>query len=87
MRTVSENIVAYNNAPGSIVAAQNGVIKQITASKGTIVCQIGQQINKGDVLISGYTNCGIVLRAGSAAGEIYARTLHKVTVAAPLDWE
>lgn len=81
-RTITENISSYSVAPGSIVAAQNGVIKQITASKGTIVCQIGQQINKGEVLISGVNACGDILLLTRAEGEVFADTNHELTLKA-----
>ena len=83
----TEEAMPHEPMISSMVAARDGIIASCTATRGSLLCSPGQAVSAGDVLISGYTNCGIVLRAGSAAGEIYARTLHKVTVAAPLDWE
>ena len=66
----------------SIVAAKDGVIESCTALEGNLVCQIGQAVKEGDVLISGYTDLGFCIRACRAEGEIYARTRHKMTVTA-----
>lgn len=58
----------------SIVAAQDGVIREMTVLRGNALCGTGQAVKKGQVLISGYTDCGICIRASGAAGEIFAET-------------
>ncbi len=65
---------------GSIVSSRDGVITKITATKGNTVCSIGQAVRKGQVLISGYTDCGISIRGEIAEGEIYALTHRNLTV-------
>ena len=58
----------------SLVAARDGVIQECTVTKGTAVCRLGQAVRAGQVLISGYTDCGLTLRAGRAEGEVFALT-------------
>ena len=52
----------------SIVAMRDGVISQLTVTKGNPVCKVGQAVKAGQVLISGYTDCGICIRASHAGG-------------------
>ncbi len=68
----------------SIVAARDGVIAQCTVTRGNPVCKIGQAVKAGEVLISGYTDCGISIQATRAEGEVYALTKRDLTVVAPL---
>jgi len=67
----------------SIVAGCDGVISEITVLDGTALCQVGTPVNEGDVLISGYTDCGLKIRAGMAKGEAYAYTLRHVDALLP----
>ena len=64
----------------SIVAACDGVVLSCTATKGNLLCKPGQAVKAGQTLISGYTDCGLSLRATQAAGEIYARTQRELSV-------
>jgi len=70
-------------AVSSIVARRDGVIVSCTGTKGNVLCKPGQAVKQGDVLISGYTDCGISIRAEQAQGDIYAQTMHTLTVFAP----
>ena len=76
--TVRERNIPQTQAPSqgvsSIVADRDGVILSCTATSGSLRCQVGQQVQKGEVLISGYTDCGIAIRASAAKGEIIAQT-------------
>ena len=69
-----------NNQICSIVAAKDGIVESCTATSGNMLCQVGQAVKAGDVLISAYTDCGICIRASRADGEIYASTREKVDV-------
>ena len=62
----------------SIVAVRDGVILSLTATSGNPVCQVGSAVKEGQVLISGYTDCGICIQATRAEGEIFAQTSRKV---------
>ncbi len=70
----------------SIVAATDGVIRSCTATKGNLVCKPGQAVKAGQVLVSGYTDCGISIRATRAEGEIFAETMRSITVIAPTNY-
>lgn len=66
----------------SIVATRDGIIHEMTVTRGTAVCQVGQAVKKGQLLVSGYTDCGIFVKAEQAQAEIIAqtqRTLHCCT--------
>ena len=71
----------------SIVADREGVIHEMTVTKGSAACKIGQTVTEGQVLISGYTDCGLSIRAERAQGEIYATTSRENTFKMPLDWK
>ena len=70
----------------SIVAARDGVIESCTTRRGNQLCKIGQAVKKGDILISGYTDCGLKVTATKAEGEVFAQTRHTLTAVAPLKY-
>ena len=70
----------------SILAVRDGVIISATATGGNLLCREGQAVKAGDVLISGYQDCGIAIRAVRAEGEIFARTNRDLQALIPLDW-
>ena len=70
----------------SILASQDGVITSATATQGNLLCREGQAVKAGDVLISGYQDCGIAIRAVRAEGEIFARTNRDLQALIPQDW-
>lgn len=72
-----------SNSVSRIVAARDGVILSVTATKGNPLCAVGQAVKRGEALISGYTDCGISIRATRAVGEIFARTEQELTVVTP----
>ena len=61
-----------------------GVITQMTVHRGNPICKTGQTVNAGDVLVSGYTDCGIKLKAESAQAEIFAHTIRESLIVSPL---
>lgn len=67
----------------SIVAVRDGVIREMTVLQGNPLCAVGQTVKAGQVLISGYTDCGICIQAGNAQGEIYAETLRQFSAVTP----
>lgn len=68
----------------NIVAATDAIIRSCTVIKGTPLCVVGQAVKKGDVLISGYTDCGLLVKAGQADGEIIGETSRKIAVISPV---
>lgn len=72
-------------AVSSIVASRDGYIVSATVTRGNSLCSIGQAVKEGQLLISGYTDAGICIRATRAEGEIYAQTNRNLTVITPLE--
>ena len=77
---------AENHRVSSIVASQDGVIVSCTATRGNLLCVRGQAVRAGEVLISGYTDCGISIQATRAQGEVYAQTMRQMKVITPSQW-
>ncbi len=69
--------------PGNIVAAQDSVVQEVNVTKGSPVCKPGDAVIRGQVLISGYTDCGRSILVTRAQGEVYGRTLRSVCMIAP----
>lgn len=70
----------------SIVAVRDGIVESCTVTKGSALCKAGQAVKAGQTLISGYTDCGISIKATRAEGEIMAQTVHEITVITPLNY-
>ncbi len=62
-----------------IVASCDGLITSCVVTRGSGLCSVGQAVQKGQVLVSGYTDCGGIITAGRAEGEIFAQTQHEMT--------
>jgi len=71
----------------SIIAVRDGVVDEVTVTNGSPVCKVGQVVKEGQILISGYTDCGISIRATRAKGEVYATTNHKFSAVLPTNWQ
>ena len=67
----------------SIIAIRDGVVQELTVTGGSAACKLGDTVQEGQVLISGYTDCGLSIRAERAKGEIYATTKHDLTFMMP----
>lgn len=67
------------------IAASDGVITSCVVTGGTALCSEGQVVQKGEILISGYTDCGGVITAGRGYGEIFAQTRHPFVVVSPVE--
>ena len=67
----------------SIVALRDGIVTSVTATKGNAVIKTGQAVKTGQVLISGYTDCGFSIRAVRAEGEVYGKTDRSLQVVTP----
>ena len=71
---------------GHVVAVREGIIQSCTATRGTLLCAPGQAVRAGDLLISGYTDCGIAIRAEQAEGEVFATTWRSMEIKMATDW-
>ena len=82
-RTAAEKEARNPKEVSSIIAVRDGIVQSVTASRGDIQCRQGQAVKQGQVLISGFTDCGLSIRAERALGEIYAQTLRSLDILTP----
>lgn len=61
-----------------IYAERDGIVYNITVSRGTALCSPGQAVSSGQLLVSGYTDCNGVIRAECADGEVMAVTQRQI---------
>ena len=67
-----------------IVAAADGYITSCTVVRGTGLCEPGQIVKAGQLLISGYADRGLCIQATGAEGEIFAETSRRIEVISPV---
>ena len=70
-------------AVSSIAAGQDGLILSGTVTRGQGLFSVGQTVTEGEILISGYTDCGLCIKAEKAEGEIFAQTARDMTIVSP----
>ena len=75
--------VEERRAPMDVVAAKDGVITSVFAYDGNCLCQPGQAVKKGQLLISAYLDLEFTTRVCAARGEVYAETLAQKTIVTP----
>ena len=68
----------------SLVATHDGIISNVIVLRGSALCTVGQAVSKGQTLISGFTDCGLTIRAERAAGSVYAYTNRTLTAYLPV---
>ena len=74
-----ENIQQESN----LVASRDGIVTSCTVLKGTALCNIGQAVKGGQLLISAYTDHGIKIQTTHASGEVFAQTYRSLHVITP----
>ena len=80
----STGYIASDKAePNNIVASRDGIIDSYTVWKGNVLCHEGQAVTKGQLLVSGYHDLGIVTKVTGADAEIYARTFRDLYIISP----
>ena len=67
----------------NLIATQDGYILSQTILKGSPMFAAGDAVTRGQILISGYTDCGICIRATRAEGEVLAQTNRDITAVCP----
>ena len=70
----------------SVAASRDGVILSCTANQGNLLCQEGQAVRQGDILISPYTPCGNRIQIAAPEGEVFAQTQWAFTAIVPKQW-
>ena len=67
----------------SIVATRDAIVQFLTVTNGSAVCKVGQAVRSGQILISGYTDSGLLIRGCRASGEVYGLTERDLTLISP----
>lgn len=70
-----------------LIANCDSVIREIIVEQGSVQCEVGQAVKKGQLLVSGYTDCGLYLKGTNATGEIYGDTIRKLSVVFPQNFQ
>lgn len=83
-KTLGKNGTADKGAFCNVVASSDGIIYSASALQGTLMCAQGDSVRSGQLLISGYIDCGNTIQATQAQGEIYAETIHYQNGVSPL---
>ena len=60
-----------------IVSACDGIITDQTVLEGSPIFRAGDAVKKGDILVSGYMDCGIKFRIGQADADVFALTMRQ----------
>ena len=68
-----------------IVACRDGIISTVVCTSGNAMCVPGQAVREGQTLISGFTDCGLSIRAERSQGEIFAFTNRDLRAVLPSD--
>lgn len=71
----------------SIVSSQDAIIDSVTVLQGNALCKPGQAVHAGQMLVSGYQDCGLCIRAVEAKAEIFGYTQRKFTAVFPLQYQ
>lgn len=69
--------------PGSIYACTDAVVTAILPTAGTALVTPGQAVREGEMLISGVTDLGRVVRLDRAEGEVWGLTKRSITIRLP----
>lgn len=81
----SQEPEASDTGYGSIISVQDAVVTEITVTSGRPMCTIGQAVQAGQVLVSGYSDLGICTQVVAASGEVYGQTQRKAEAVLPID--
>lgn len=85
-RSGSDSVGNEHKLASYIVASQDGVITECTVRRGNRLCDIGQAVTTGQVLVSGYNDCGLIVRTTHVDAEITADTLRYLQAITPKDY-
>ena len=84
---VVEDSFTEHNIVSSLISNLDGYILSTTVTSGTPLVFPGDSVTKGQLLISGYTDCGLCIRASRAVGDILAQTNRKIKAVSPKNYD
>ena len=70
----------------NLIADRDGYILSALITGGTPLVAPGDTVIQGQLLVSGYTDCGMIIRATRAEGEIVAQTNREITAIMPAEY-
>lgn len=82
-KNTGEVITEQDSVVSNLVARRDGIIEEVTGTKGKTLCKPGQVVYEGQILISGFEDFGLVLKGSNAQGEILAKTFYEICGIAP----
>lgn len=85
-KSVQSDTPSQKDVVSSIVARTDGIIMSCTVQQGTALCAVGQAVKAGQVLVSGYTDCGLKIQTSQAEAEILAATIRNLEVFTPVQY-
>lgn len=74
---------ADDSQVASVIAARDGRVISCIVAQGNPMCSAGQAVKEGQVLVSGYIDAGITVRAVKAEAEVLAQTIRTTDVLTP----
>lgn len=80
---IAEERPPNSNTVSNLIADRDGYILSATATSGTQLVFPGETVVEGQLLISGYTDCGLCIRASRSEGEFFAQTSRKIRAVVP----
>lgn len=83
-RSMQNDAGTSKNAMSNIIASRDGVISQMTVYKGNPLFHVGQTVQAGDVLVSGYTDYGLAQKWEQPEAEIFAHTFREMKFYTPV---
>lgn len=70
-----------------LCAVTDGIIRDMTVTSGSPLCEVGEAVKTGQLLVSPYKDCGSILRTERVDAEIYADTVQDLRVVTPLIYD
>jgi len=75
--------ITDRKTPRNVIASRAGVITKVAVLEGNSLCRVGDVVEKGQLLVSGYTDLQTKTQVSAALAEIYAHTWHRQTDVLP----
>lgn len=72
-----------SSTAANLIASRDAVITDFTVLEGMRLFSLGETVRKGQLLVSGFEDYGLCLRAVRAEGEIYGETWRSATILSP----
>ena len=81
---LSEKSNTENVGYSNIVAERDGIVLYTSVTAGSPACAVGDAVQEGQVLISGWQDMGLLVKTTRASGEIFAQTERQIEMITPV---